>query len=77
MKFNVSEHMVMYAFRYALGRKTGAVIDVVEFLKDNWTLFNDFTQKQIQDEIKKAIEFGQAGSDFYIEMWKILLETTP
>ena len=68
-KFIVTENMVMWAFRYALGRKTGAVLDVVEQLKIHWENLKPFTQKQIKQEISFAIKMKMAGDDCDIEKW--------
>ena len=73
-KFLVSENMMMWAFRYALGRMTGAVDDVCMHLKNNWKDLEPFTQNQIQDEIRTAIERGQAGHQCDVENWEEILK---
>ena len=75
MKFLVSENMIMWAFRYALGRRTGAVTDVVDFLKENWDKLQPFTQNQIQEEIRNAIRLERAGSGIDITQWQSLLSS--
>ena len=50
---NVSENILIYAFRYALGRKTYAVSDVVEMLETNWDLLSEYARKEIKYEIKE------------------------
>lgn len=71
--FLVNEDMLMWAFRYALGRKTGAVSSVVNHLKVSWDRLRPFTQDQIQREINIAIDRGDAGDDCDIELWRELL----
>lgn len=51
-KFEVNENIIMYAFRYALGRNTYAVSEMAEYIIDNKALLSDFTKKQIVKEIK-------------------------
>lgn len=63
----------MWAFRYALGRRTGAVLDVVEHLKKHWVNLRPFTQNQIQEEIKTAINQDMAGDNCDIESWTEIL----
>ena len=69
-QFEVTENTIMWAFRYALGRKTGAVLDVCETLKKNWSQLRPFTQDQIKMEIQVAIDQDRAGSECDIEKWK-------
>lgn len=71
--YEVTEDMVVYAFRYALGRKTYAVQDVSDYLIENWHRFSKHTQSQIIDDIEKAIERGEAGMECDIKMWKAVL----
>lgn len=73
-QFLVSENMIMWAFRYALGRRTGAVTDVVDHLKENWWKLKLFTQDQIKDEIKRAIELETAGDNCDVVSWQEILE---
>lgn len=74
MKYLVSENTIMWAFRYALGRKTGAVIDVCDTLKEHWENLSSFTQDQIQCEIKSAIINNRAGMSCDVEQWKKILK---
>lgn len=74
--FAVSENIVMYAFRYALGRRTGAVLDVVEMLRQHWSELERFTQDQIRHEIEVAISTDCAGAECDVNNWQALLEDT-
>jgi hypothetical protein len=75
-KFLVSENTVMWAFRYALPRRSGVYVDVTDTLKRLWEDLEIATQNQIQGEIRHAISIGAAG-DFIDERgWKEFLEWT-
>lgn len=71
--FVVTENTLMWAFRYALGRKTGAVSDVVDTLKMNWSKLSHNTQEQIKQEIGIAISLEKAGMDCDIKEWESIL----
>ncbi len=60
----------MWAFRYALGRRTGAVDDVVRHIKMYWDQLEPFTQNQIREEINTAIGTERAGDQCDIDSWK-------
>lgn len=72
-KFLVSENYIMWGFRYALGRRTGAVNDVVDKLKMIWSDLSDFTQKQIRYEIEQAISQDRAGAECDVKNWQEIL----
>ena len=71
--FEVNNHVVCFAFRYALGRRTGAVGIVVDCLVKHWPRLNRFDRSQIKKEIAQAIKLGEAGSDCDIEQWNKIL----
>jgi len=71
--FEVNEEMVMYAFRYTLGRKTYSVLTVSDFLIDNWHRFKIHTKEQMLKEIEEAIDRGEAGMKCDIDNWKRIL----
>ena len=71
--FEVNEDMVMYAFRYALGRKTYSVETVSSYLIENWHRFKSQTKEQIVREIETAIERNEAGMECDINAWKAVL----
>lgn len=72
-KKQINQDIVFYAFRYCLGRRTGAVGQTVDYLKENWKDLPEYTQNQIQKEIKLAIRQRNAGSDCDIKQWERLL----
>ena len=73
-EFLVSENMIMWAFRYSLGRRTGAVSDVIETLKKHWQKLEPFTQGQIKQEIGQAIGLDQAGDKCDVDHWAEILK---
>lgn len=73
-QFLVNNHMVAFAFRYALGRQTGAVSIVVEALTKHWPRLSRFDRDQFKKEIVRAIKMGEAGSDCDIQQWQTILQ---
>ena len=72
MKINSA--IIFYAFRYALGRKTYVVSEVVDYLIENWKELSNTTQFLIQTEIRIAIERKEAGMNMDVKQWKKLLK---
>ena len=54
-KGEFSSDMVFYAFRYCLGRHTGAVNTCVDYLIRNWEHLNRNDRQMIVDEIREAM----------------------
>ena len=46
------KELVIFSFRYCLGRQTIASNMFVDFLKDNWEQFNEYEKKLIKTEIQ-------------------------
>lgn len=71
-----NENMIIYAFRYALTRKTYAVADCVEYLEKVWHKLPAWTQEQIKNDIVEEnrlnpIDFdGISIDDCYRKEWK-------
>jgi hypothetical protein len=63
----------MWAFRYALGRRTGAVDDVVVHLLKFWGKLTPYTRNQIKREIDQAIKEDRAGDKCDVQNWEKLL----
>lgn len=73
-KFLVDENMLMWAFRYALGRRTGAVMNVCDHLKMHWKKLKPQTQQQIKDEIRDyPTKYSKLGDQCDIESWEEIL----
>lgn len=56
--FPVDETTLVFAFRYALGRRSTAPSHVIAQLERHWNSLNDWTQEQICREIKREIELS-------------------
>jgi len=73
MSVRVHENILIYAFRYALGRETSSVAALVEELIENWNKLSFQTKTVIKKEIKEAIDNNKAGARMDIEEWKKIL----
>lgn len=49
---NINKNILIFAFRYGLGRRTYAVKEIVDMLKTNWNLLEGHTKEQIKHEIR-------------------------
>ena len=70
----VSELTLVASFRYALGRQTYIVPEVVENILKNWAFLSLKFKTKIKEEIQEAIKNNHAGSDIDIEQWNMILE---
>lgn len=69
------EDILFFAFRYALGRRTGAVTMVVDELKSKWHRIGDSTKAQIKREILQYPQmYGTLGDQCDIEAWQEILD---
>ena len=66
--------ILFYAFRYALGRRTGVVLQMVDHISNVWDKIPSGDKFQIKREILHAIDIGQAGADIDIKEWRRILE---
>ena len=74
MKLKPTEETILvFAFRYALGRKTGAPGLVAGQLIEKWPRIARWSQEQIHSEIESAIRRGDAGDACDVETWKTVL----
>ena len=54
--------LLIYAFRYTLGRRTYAVSTIVELLKINWDIISEGDKRLYINEIKEYKEiYGEKG----------------
>lgn len=68
------EDILFFAFRYALGRRTGAVDLITTEIKNRWQELRPATQRQIHDEIRRFPEmYGSLGADCDIRDWQEVL----
>ena len=70
----VTEHTLVFAFRYALGRTSTAPSIVVRDLINNWDKLNNSTKEQIKEDIKEAVKNNRAGWNCDISEWEKILE---
>ena len=73
-KTEFNEDITFYAFRYALGRMTYAVGEVVDYLIENWNKLQIQTKEKICIEIDKAIIEKRAGMECDVEQWQRILD---
>lgn len=64
MKFtdNFDRDILVYAFRYALGRRSYAVGIVINELKRNWKDFPEHDRELIKREIRDAVGYWESAS---------------
>jgi len=66
--------LTFLAFRYALGRMSYVVSDVVDHLKEVWGGLEPNYQDLIKKEIDEAIKMGVAGMTMDVQKWREILE---
>ena len=77
MKRNVevTSTVLFYAFRYALGRRTGAPSTIASAMEKNLDEFAEWELKQIVKEILEYEDYsGSLGDDCDKEVWYDLVE---
>lgn len=65
-KINVSNDILFFAFRYALGRKTYASSEVIENIKNN---ISEIDTNDIKSYIKEILECTNYGMAFDKDRW--------
>lgn len=65
----VESTIIMFAFRYALGRATAAPSIAIRCLEENWHRLSEQDKEQIVREIMGAVMRGDAGSDAHANEW--------
>ncbi len=69
MRDDQLESLLVYSFRYALGRMTYAVNDVTMAIIQNKHVLHPHTKELIKKEIREAVENGEAGMECDVEEW--------
>ena len=69
----VPERFIICVFRYALGRQTYIVSEVVEWLENNFDKLESYHRYAIKKETQEAIDSGII-SDIDLPLWKRVLE---
>ena len=67
------ENILVFAFRYALGRRSTAPGIVADVLINRWNDLKPHTQIQVQREIGSAMAMGEAGSSLDLDTWQKVL----
>ena len=70
----VSELTLVASFRYALGRRTYIVSEVVENILKNWNNLSQNMKIKMKEEIKEVIENNTFGDQIDLENWKQIVE---
>lgn len=65
----ISEPTLMASFRYALGRKTYIVSEVVENILKNWNQLSEKIKINMRKEIKDATDNDNIGDQIDLEQW--------
>lgn len=69
-RYICDSNFIIYAVRYAVGRKTYAVSKVVRFVLDQWERMEDLEREMIIKEILRyEQDFGELGDFFDREEW--------
>ena len=66
--------LLIYAFRYTLGRRTYAPHTVIDVLKQCWHELHDGDKALFKREIAKAIENDMAGDECDKKAWQSILD---
>jgi hypothetical protein len=75
-KVEVPTVIIMYAFRYALGRRTGAPTTISAAIRRNIDSFKEWELRQIIKEIVEYEDYiGSLGDDCDKVVWMDLIET--
>jgi hypothetical protein len=65
--------IIFYAFRYALGRKTYVVAEVVNHIVKNWTQIHPCEREAMKNEVAFSISQHTAGMPMDVEQWERIL----
>lgn len=68
-KCSIDSYILIYAFRYALGRMTGAPTDVRQAILENKDKLSDWEKQKIYSEIQQAEQEGRLGMDCDKQVW--------
>ena len=66
--------ILIYSFRYTLGRASYSVSTMVETILAEWGNLSDHDKQLFKREINQAIESNMAGMDMDITEWKKILD---
>lgn len=69
----ISELTLMGSFRYALGRRSYVVAEVVEDILQNWDVLSEKAKNKMHEEIREAIKNDNFGDHIDFEQWTMIL----
>ncbi len=72
--FERPEVILMFSFRYALGRKSMASVTVVDEVVSNWRKLSIEMKEQIKRETTEAILHKKAGMQCDVDQWQRVLD---
>ena len=73
-ELEVSELTLLASFRYALGRQSYIVSEVVENVLKNWKYLSKKFKTKIKEEIEEALKNNNTGSYTDVEQWSRILK---
>ena len=73
IKIDQSRDILIYAFRYALGRMSYSVSIVRDEIARNWSQLSEGDRKLYHREIREAISNNRAGMECDIRTWSTIL----
>jgi len=68
------EHVLLFALRYAIGRRTAAPGIVVRQITEKWDQIRDWTQVQMKEEVQRAIDRGEIDEVSRLNEWSKLFK---
>lgn len=71
---STEENILVFAFRYALGRRSTAPGIVADHLIKRWADLSPQSRAQVKKEINTAIHYGDAGDPCDVETWRDVLD---
>ncbi len=72
-EFPIDETTLVFAFRYALGRRSMAPFHVAAQLKKHWARLADWTQRQIHQEIRREADLYPVEFTKSMHVWREVL----
>jgi len=69
----IARTWLLLSFRYCLNRRTGIAAECVRYLLEYWDVLGSY-QRQVQFDIRHAIEAGWAGEVDDVEEWEKVLK---
>ena len=68
------DDILFYAFRYALGRSTYVVGQIVDEIIERWDTLDEQDQSQYKREIVEAIELKPTSMKMDVKEWQRILD---